>query len=76
MYNPGTQVQIPADANLGSYYLLKKTRCGGLPHRFPFKKKEELNQDGHNLQKMISSVTNGGNYYVKKMGIRMRERFT
>jgi hypothetical protein len=28
MYNPDTQVQIPADANLGSYYLLKKLAVG------------------------------------------------
>jgi hypothetical protein len=31
MYNPGTQVQIPADANLGSYYLLKNSLWGSPP---------------------------------------------
>jgi hypothetical protein len=38
MYNPGTQVQIPTDANLGSYYLFKKTHCGVSPTAFLSKK--------------------------------------
>jgi hypothetical protein len=44
MYNPGTQVQIPADANLGSYYLLKKLAVGVSPTAFLFKKTLELIQ--------------------------------
>jgi hypothetical protein len=39
MYNPGTQVQIPADANVGSYYLLKKLAVGVSPTAFLSKKK-------------------------------------
>jgi hypothetical protein len=31
MYNPGIQVQIPADANVGSYYLLKNSLWGSSP---------------------------------------------
>jgi hypothetical protein len=31
MHNPGTQVQIPADANLGFYYLLKNSLWGSPP---------------------------------------------
>jgi hypothetical protein len=42
MYNPGTQVQIPADANLGSYYLLKKLVVGVSPTAFLSKKKYSL----------------------------------
>jgi hypothetical protein len=38
MYNPGTQVQIPTDANLGSYYLLKKLAVGVSPTAFLSKK--------------------------------------
>jgi hypothetical protein len=30
MYNPDTQVQIPVDANLGSYYLFKKKLAVGV----------------------------------------------
>jgi hypothetical protein len=39
MYNPNTQVQIPADVNLGSYYLLKKLAVGVSPTAFLSKKK-------------------------------------
>jgi hypothetical protein len=39
MYNPGTQVQIPTDVNLGSYYLLKKLTMGVSPTAFLSKKK-------------------------------------
>jgi hypothetical protein len=42
MYNPGTQVQIPAVANLGSYYLLKKLAVGVSPTAFLSKKKLQL----------------------------------
>jgi hypothetical protein len=38
MYNLGTQVQILADANLGSYYLLKKLAVGVSPTAFLSKK--------------------------------------
>jgi hypothetical protein len=42
MYNPGTQVQIPADANVGSYYLLKKLAVGVFPTAFLSKKKKSF----------------------------------
>jgi hypothetical protein len=38
MYNSGTQVQIPTDANLGSYYLFKNSLWGS-PPQLSFKKK-------------------------------------
>jgi hypothetical protein len=37
MYNPTTQVQVPMDGDLGSYY--EKKHCRGLPCHFPFNKK-------------------------------------
>jgi hypothetical protein len=39
MHNPGTQVQILTNANLGSYYLLKKLAVGVSPTAFLSKKK-------------------------------------
>jgi hypothetical protein len=39
MYNPGTQVQIPTDVNLGSYYLFKKLDVRVSPTAFLSKKK-------------------------------------
>jgi hypothetical protein len=41
MYNPGTQVQISVDANLGSYYLLKKLVVEVSPTAFLSKKKSD-----------------------------------
>jgi hypothetical protein len=38
MYNPGTQVQVPTDANLGSYFQKTKIAIGASPTAFPFKK--------------------------------------
>jgi hypothetical protein len=41
MYNPATQVQVPTDAELGSYYLKKHWR--GFPYRvFLSKKKMDM----------------------------------
>jgi hypothetical protein len=37
--DPGTQVQIPTDVNLGSYYLLKKNSLWGSPPPLSFQKK-------------------------------------
>jgi hypothetical protein len=42
MYNPATQVQVPTDVNLGSYFQKTKIAVGASPTAFPFKKK--LNQ--------------------------------
>jgi hypothetical protein len=39
MYNPATQVQVPTDANLGSYFQKTKNRCRGFPYCISFKKK-------------------------------------
>jgi hypothetical protein len=39
MYNPTTQVQVPIDANLGSYFQKTKIAVGASPTAFPFKKK-------------------------------------
>jgi hypothetical protein len=39
MYNPATQVQVPTDANLGSYFQKTKIVVGASPTAFPFKKK-------------------------------------
>jgi hypothetical protein len=41
MYNLATQVQVPTDANLGSYFQ-KKIAVGASPTAFPFKKKSFL----------------------------------
>jgi hypothetical protein len=38
MYNPATQVQVPTDANLGSYFQKTKIAVGASPTAFPFKK--------------------------------------
>jgi hypothetical protein len=42
MYNPATQVQVPTDANLGSYFQKTKIVVGASPTAFPFKKKESV----------------------------------
>jgi hypothetical protein len=39
MYNLATQVQVPPDANLGSYFQKTKIAVGASPTAFPFKKK-------------------------------------
>jgi hypothetical protein len=39
MYNPATQVQVPIDVNLGSYFQKTKMAIGAFPTAFPFKKK-------------------------------------
>jgi hypothetical protein len=39
MYNPATQVQVPTDTNLGSYFQKTKITVGASPTAFPFKKK-------------------------------------
>jgi hypothetical protein len=41
MYNPATQVQVPTDVDLGSYYFIKQNGCRGFPYHIPFKKKIE-----------------------------------
>jgi hypothetical protein len=41
MYNPATQVQVPTDANLGSYFQKTKIAIGAFPTTFPFKKIKE-----------------------------------
>jgi hypothetical protein len=41
MYNPATQVQVPIDANLGSYFKKTKITVGAFPTAFPFKKKHK-----------------------------------
>jgi hypothetical protein len=38
MYNPATQVQVPTDVNLGSYFQKIKLAVGASPTAFPFKK--------------------------------------
>jgi hypothetical protein len=38
MYNPATQVQVSADANLGFYFQKNKIDVGASPTAFPFKK--------------------------------------
>jgi hypothetical protein len=67
MYNPGIQVQIPTDANLGSYYLLTKTRCGGLPHRFPFKKKITVLTGLKNAKKLFEQPNRSLNYRERSL---------
>jgi hypothetical protein len=37
MYNLATQVQVPSDADLDSYYI-KQNHCMDIPYRIPFKK--------------------------------------
>jgi hypothetical protein len=50
MYNPATQVQVPTDANLGSYFQKTKIAVGASPTAFPFKKKNTRSfQDGNNF---------------------------
>jgi hypothetical protein len=38
MNNLATQVQVPTDANLGSYFQKTKIAVGASPTAFPFKK--------------------------------------
>jgi hypothetical protein len=40
MYNPTTQVQVPTNVNLGSYFQKTKIAVGASPTAFPFKKKD------------------------------------
>jgi hypothetical protein len=42
MYNPATQVQVPIDVNLGSYFQKTKIVVGASPTAFPFKKKSHV----------------------------------
>jgi hypothetical protein len=38
MYNPATQVQVPKDAHLGSYFQKNQKSCRGFPYHISFKK--------------------------------------
>ena len=57
MYNPATQVQVPRDADLGSYYL-KKNRCRGFHYRIPLKKVANLGLRGTYDDRLTSSYLN------------------
>jgi hypothetical protein len=39
MYNPATQVQVPTDTNLGSYFQKIKSAVGASPTAFSLKKR-------------------------------------
>jgi hypothetical protein len=62
MYNPATQVQVPTDLNLGSYFQKIKSAIGASPTAFPFKKKREssttyyVHYFAHQLQLVVVAV--------------------
>ena len=78
-HNPTTQVQVLAGVNLDSY-ILKRTRCGSLSHRFPFKKitslhyQTNLAQIAHDLTKLVINFYYGAKDRNRKTHWRAWEK--